>query len=1146
MSSLGSLTDVVAHTPGLKALKAALADNQSPILAAPAFGAGVALLLRECHLMQPERVLFAVAMNSREAARLVQDLRQLMARPDDVVWYPDWDLFPYDRLPPVREVMMERVAVMHRLAVQDAKIVVLPAGALMRRVMAPSTFQDLSVSVAPDMAYDPKDLSAELVRLGYQRVEKVTEPGEFSWRGSILDVFPGTLDDPLRLDYFDDVIETIKVFDAESQVSRGTTDSALILPTREVVLTDDAILQAIDTLESRFGSGYSDKTEWVEGLMAHHPPAGYEQSLPLFFDTGFITDYAGAAAQLVLIDPQAVRQQIEKTFADAKRRHSESFRAKHVRLQPTELFAQWSDIEEWDVARLDISSQVPDRDDVVVLDFQLPHVYRGDFQEVSRDFQAILQNGGRIVIGCSSEPQRRRLEAVFEEDQSHSHGKLSYVDCDLSTGMAWPGFVFIQDREIFGKKKTLVKSLRNVRSAPIDSFLDLSEGDLIVHINHGVGRFLRIERKTVLEKTKDFILIEYADAETLYVPVEQMNLVQRYIGGDSRLARLDKLGSKSWERRKARARERAEKLAKDLIAIYASRQAMQGYAFQPDTAYQIEMEAQFPFEETPDQLHAIEAVKADMERIQPMDRLICGDVGYGKTEVAVRAAFKAVMDGKQVAVLAPTTILCEQHLHTFANRYKDFPIELDMLSRFRTSQQQKAILAKMASGELDVVVGTHRIIGKDVKWKDLGLVIVDEEQRFGVEHKEKLKALRTQVDVLTMSATPIPRTLHMSLVEMRDMSIIATPPNNRLPIETYSMEFDEDMIKFAVERELERGGQVYIVYNRVQDIKGFAQNLTRIVPKARYVIGHGQMDEAELDEVMHDFIEHRADVLISTTIIENGVDIPNANTIIIDRADRLGLAQLYQLRGRVGRSDRQAYCYLFYHPDSALNEEAQRRLAALHEHSNIGGGFKIAMRDLEIRGAGNILGPEQSGDIAAVGFELYAQMLADEVQRLRHEDQLPEVDSRVDVPVDSYIPDDYIETTRLKVEVYKKISSCRHPDDVLALRDELQDRYGEPPEPVEDMLLAATIRSWARWSGIESLALKESVVEIKPGPNNRLDPAKLPRAMDQYKKRFIMTHSQGGLIQFKLKKEGLEPAAREIAELIGLLILDDQAAATAA
>jgi transcription-repair coupling factor (superfamily II helicase) len=709
-------------------------------------------------------------------------------------------------------------------------------------------------------------------------------------------------------------------------------------------------------------------------------------------------------------------------------------------------------------------------------DFAGKKGYSGQIGRFREDIAELLAEGYTVIVGAAYEGQTNRLRELLKDLQS-SYARLSVATLDLTEGFSSKKMklAVVLDREIFNRKKRYKRLFLDQKSKPIEGILDIAEGDYIVHIEHGIGVFRGIEKLTTGGVEKDFIKIDYRDGDEIFIPVDQINLLQKYIGQEGRIPRVDKLGTDTWKKVKEHVKRSVRSLAKELLGIYSARASLQGTAYPKDTEWQHEFESGFRYEETPDQLKAVDEIKADMEGSTPMDRLVCGDVGFGKTEVAIRAAFKAVMGGKQVAVLVPTTILAEQHLNTFKDRFALYPVTVEMLSRFKTPKEQKIIVNNLKNGVIDVVIGTHRLIQKDVQFKDLGLVIIDEEQRFGVEHKEKLKALRTLVDVITLTATPIPRTLYMAMTRIRDMSVIETPPRDRIPIETYVMDHSEEEIVKAIRREVERGGQVYYVHNRVRTIEEKSAHLRLLMPDVTFETAHGQMDEDQLEDIMQAFFNQEFQVLVTTTIIESGLDIPNVNTIVIERADRFGLSQLYQLRGRVGRSKRKAYAYLMYPSESVLTEQARKRLQVIGDHTELGSGFSIAMKDLEIRGAGNLLGREQHGDMLAVGFEMYVKLLDEAIRDIKEgRSEEIEIDPVLDVKYRGYIPTSYIDAERLRIEVYKRLASLKSEEELKDLREELGDRYGALPSELDELFRVVEIKVLCRNVGIKLLREKES------------------------------------------------------------------------
>ncbi|MDL2229885.1 transcription-repair coupling factor, partial [Treponema sp. OttesenSCG-928-L16] len=760
-----------------------------------------------------------------------------------------------------------------------------------------------------------------------------------------------------------------------------------------------------------------------------------------------------------------------------------------------------------------------------------PRSFFGNIDYLKEEFAVLTKQGWSILVAAESEVQAERIRELLKDEA------VRVAAMPFSSGFALPDikFMLVQENEIFGRRKRPPRSLKSARSAAIDTFVELNPGDFVVHVNYGIGLFKGIERIRALGHERDYIKLEYAGEEYVFVPIEQVNLVQRYIGNEGSPPRLDKLGSKSWENRKGRVKQSVEEIAQKLITLYSKRKASMGFAFPKDTEWQTVFEAAFPFEETEDQLRCVEEIKEDMESPHPMDRLVCGDVGYGKTEVAVRACFKAVMGGKQVAFLAPTTILAEQHYENFQERFSQFPIRLGMMSRFVDPRETKKRIEELRRGEIDILVGTHRIIQKDVLFRDLGLMVIDEEQRFGVKDKERLKELKTNVDCLTLSATPIPRTLHMSLLKIRDMSLLATPPQNRHPIETTIEEYNEDRLAAAIRREVERGGQVFFLHNRVETLNETRIKLERLVPEMLIDTAHGRMDGRELEDVMHRFIHGGFHVLVSTTIIENGIDIPNVNTIIIDRADMYGVSQLYQLRGRVGRSDRVAYAYLFYPKDRSLSEVAMKRLQVISDFTELGSGFKIAMKDMEIRGAGNLLGREQSGDIYSVGFDLYLRLLDEAVRRLEDENYEADTETLLELEYSGYIPDSYIDSAQEKMEVYKKIASIQTRDELERVYAELLDRFGPLPDEAQSLLSLAEIRIICRDLSVSSLKERSGLVRLEFGRVSKVKVDRLIRLMQEGAGRVKLDPKAPNVLILQTGSIGLKEKSEFIREKLAAL-----------
>lgn len=872
-------------------------------------------------------------------------------------------------------------------------------------------------------------LAEELIASGYVRVPRTTLPGEFSIRGEVFDIFPFEDEIPFRLFSAWDEIEKIAHFDPIVQESKNPQNSITFH-----VVTDE-----------------KDPSE------TH------------------ISAYFGKRDCMVFCGKERLEASFASLLSEAKALYREHVYKNPELIKPKDLLFNYPESVETCSRSIRISDLKGQNKEAFSLPLNGPRSYFGNFNYFRDELDAMLYAGNEVWIFAGSSQQTQRLKSMLPEN------KVRIADTPLSDGFSLPELhiVAICEHEIFGRRKKVVKTLHHTQSSPLDSFVDLNPGDYVVHINYGVGQFKKIDRIKAAGKERDYIKIEYAQEEFVFIPIEQANLIQRYIGSEGRPPKLDKIGGTSWETKKQKARKSAEDLAEHLIHLYARRKQSQGFPFPKDTDWQLQFEASFPFDETEDQLAVVADIKQDMESPCVMDRLVCGDVGYGKTEVAIRAIFKAVMSGKQAALLAPTTILAEQHYETLLERLGDYPVKVALLSRMVTPKVQKKILQKTAAGEIDILVGTHRIIQKDIVYKDLGLLVVDEEQRFGVKDKEKIKVMKTSVDCLALSATPIPRTLYMSLLKIRDMSLLTTPPIQRRPIKTCIQEFDIAVIEEAVHREINRGGQVFFLHNRINTLDKVVTMLQKLLPDVSIDFAHGQMTGDQLEEKMRNFIHGRVQLLVATTIIENGIDIPNVNTIIIDRADIYGVSQLYQLRGRVGRSDKEAYAYLLYPMNYALSEIAMKRLKVLSEHTELGAGFKIAMKDMEIRGTGNLLGREQHGQMASVGLDMYLRILDEEIAKLRKDDKEEDWEVFLDLDYSGYIPDDYITDPGIKFDIYKKIASIHSNNQLQALTAELDDRFGDIPESVANLLYIAELKVLCKRMHIQSLRERNGVVRIE-------------------------------------------------------------------
>lgn len=1121
--SLHGLLDAVVRDPALaEAVKAATdghrmhVDLVGPPAARPF---AVAALAREAG-----RPVLAVTATGREAEDLAAALRTLLD-PDTVVEYPSWETLPHERLSPRSDTVGRRLAVLRRLAhpAQDdpsagpVSVVVSP----IRSVLQPQVkgLGELEpVALRSGGSADLNEVTEKLAAAAYARVELVEKRGEFAVRGGILDVFPPTEEHPLRLEFWGDEIEEIRYFKVADQRSLEVAEHGLWAPPcRELLLTPQVRERAAALAEL-----HPELGELLGKIAEGIAVEGMESLAPVLVDDmELLLDVLPAGSMALVCDPERVRTRASDLVATSQEFLQASWAASatggqapidvgaaslwgiaDVRDRARELGMMW-----WSVSPFAVDEELGA--DALTLGMRAPESYRGDTARALADTKGWLADGWRTVFVTEGQgTAARTVEVLSGEgiaarlDTPESTGGRGLADITPSVvhvarGSIDYGFVdpalklaVLTETDLSGQKAAGKEGVRlpTKRRKTIDP-LTLEAGDFIVHEQHGVGRYVEMVQRTVQGATREYLLVEYAPAkrgqpgDRLYIPTDQLEQVTKYVGGEA--PTLHRLGGADWTKTKARAKKAVKEIAADLIKLYSARMAAPGHAFGPDTPWQRELEDAFPYVETPDQLSTIAEVKEDMEKTVPMDRLVCGDVGYGKTEIAVRAAFKAVQDGKQVAVLVPTTLLVQQHFGTFSERYAQFPVVVKSLSRFQSDAEAKATLQGLREGSVDIVIGTHRLFSSETKFKDLGLVVVDEEQRFGVEHKEQLKKLRANVDVLTMSATPIPRTLEMAVTGIREMSTITTPPEERHPVLTFVGPYEEKQIGAAVRRELLREGQVFYIHNRVESIDRAAARLRQIVPEARIATAHGQMGETALEQVVVDFWEKRFDVLVSTTIVESGIDISNANTLIVERGDNFGLSQLHQLRGRVGRGRDRGYAYFLYPPEKPLTETAHERLATIAQHTEMGAGMYVAMKDLEIRGAGNLLGGEQSGHIAGVGFDLYVRMVGEAVADYRTAvdggvEEEPPLEVKIELPVDAHVPHDYAPGERLRLQAYRSIASANSEADIAAVREELTDRYGKLPEPVENLLLVAGLRMLARACGVGEIVLQGANIRFAP------------------------------------------------------------------
>ena len=1088
--SLDDIARLSANTSGFREVVARIEKGERQVLLHGLPAALAAFLI--AHLRHAfDRPVLVVAADEDQAEQWRDDLQEITGE-EIVRYFPAWDVSVYDHRSPDPEITGLRIEAAVRLQLGRPTIVVAPAAALLLPLIPPHALElgTLRLAVGEEHALDR--LGTHLIDCGFERVSMVDGIGQFSVRGGILDVYPFYAEHPFRIEFFDDEIESIRQFDVATQRSLSLVEEAIVPPAREILLTPDFYGEYMQRIAE-----FEDENRCVLGplrdlLELGDTLDGIEAFTAVLYgpDRGLF-EY--------LRDPLVYceeREDVEKEAQKLLERPRKEYARRCGVHPPPDLLlrdAEWLEDQLRETTLLR-PAPVDQAEGAVRFGAREPRLFQGELELLRREITELSAQSYVVHVRCGTQGQRRRLQEILAPWSD---------DLVFGVGALHRGFVFpearlalLNDHEIFSRQKRRYRYRRFKSAAPLASFHALQRGDFVVHVDHGIGRYMGIRRLRISGREHDCLDIAYQGTDRLFVPVEQLDRLRKYSGAEGETPLLSKLGGNAWEKLKERTREEIFKMAGELVQLYAERKALPGFSFSPDTPMQHEMEAAFPFQETPDQLRAVEEVKKDMESPHPMDRLVCGDVGYGKTEVAVRAAFKAVCDHKQVAVLVPTTILAEQHFYTFTERLSGTPAVVEVLSRFRTPGQQKEILSRLKSGRIDILIGTHRLLSKDVVFRDLGLLIVDEEQRFGVRHKEKLKQLRRRVDVLTLTATPIPRTLHMSLMGARDMSIIHTPPRDRLPIHTEIIAFDESRIAEAIHREVERGGQVYFVHNRIQSIHRLAEYLSELLPQVRIGVAHGQMPPRQLERIMLDFLERKYDCLVCTMIIESGIDIPSVNTVLVNRADTLGLGQLYQIRGRVGRSNERAYAYLLVPKGKKLTRKSRMRLRAIEEFSDLGSGFNVAMRDMEIRGAGNLVGPQQHGFITAVGFDLYCRLLDEAMRDLKGERPVDLPEPEVEIPATAYIPDEYISDGDQKMEFYQRLADARRLVDLLAIQEEMEDRFGRMPLPARSLMHLVEIKVMARQLGLQTAQMEKNRFRMIFAEERRISPAEIRRMVE--------------------------------------------------
>lgn len=1089
----------------------------------------------------------------------------------NILYYPAKDVLFYSADIHGHTILRQRMEVLKSIIEEDISTVVVSIDALLNKVVPLEEIKNNTVTFRIGETLNLDKMKKRLVSLGYERNDWVDGVGQFAIRGGILDIFPMSSECPYRVELWGEEIDSIRSFDVESQRSIENVEVLSVYPAAEMILDQERIdkgLKKIDKEHKAYAKklkeafqteAYGRINREVAGLKEEleyfHSAMGIDSYIGSFYEelTSFLT-YMPKDTLIMVDDPAHVLARAEACQLEFRESMVSRLEGGYMLPSQADILFDYKEMAGKIATRDTILFSILSKEDSLfepqtklVFDTKMVPTYHHNFEMLLKDIRRWKKEEFRILLFSPSATRGERLTKELQEqdvncffladkDRILAASEMMVTNGRLRAGFCIPEIklVVLTEGDIFGQKKSRARIKRKplYSGEKIKSFDDLNIGDYVVHEKHGLGIYLGIEKIEVDKVTKDYIAIEYSGGAKLFILASQLDLIQKYSSKEGRKPKLNKLGGQEWEKTKSRVRGQVKEIARELVELYAVRQSKEGYAFSQDTVWQKEFEEMFPYEETEDQLKAIEETKQDMQSSKIMDRLICGDVGYGKTEIAIRAAFKAVQDGKQVAYLVPTTILAQQHYNTFKERMQDFPVHIGMLSRFLTPKEQKKTLDDLKKGQIDIIIGTHRLLSRDLDYSNLGLLIIDEEQRFGVTHKEKIKQMKKDVDVLTLTATPIPRTLHMSLIGIRDMSLLEEPPVDRKAIQTYVLEYNAELVKEAVSRELSRGGQVYYVYNRVNNIADIAAELSKMMPEIRISYAHGQMKEKELEDVMFAFINKEIDVLVTTTIIETGLDIANVNTMIIHDAENFGLSQLYQLRGRVGRSDKTAYAFLMYKRDKMLKETAEKRLKAIREFTDLGSGFKIAMRDLEIRGAGNLLGADQSGHMAAVGYDLYCKMLNEAILRQKGELTEEEYTTSIELPVDAYIPATYVKNEMVKLELYKRISGVWTREDYEDMLDELTDRFGEPPYEVLNLLTIARLKARAHEAFIMSITYKNKQVHIEMAPGVKVKMDCLEAFLTKYLNniRVVAGTSSGFVVD--LEKKSLKNFIHELESII--------------
>ncbi|RBP40611.1 transcription-repair coupling factor [Garciella nitratireducens] len=1111
------------------------------------------------------RNALVITYNEAQARKIYEDLKLFLGQ--RVLYFSTEPIAYYFVEAYSKEVTIERLQVFKKLLKEDKIVIVASVEAIMKKLEPKERFQNYWHTFQVGQTIEIQQLQKILMDCGYERVDEVESPGQYNIRGGIVDIYPMISNIPYRMEFFDDEIDSIRSFDVVTQRSIDKYCEIEISPAKELLFSKEIKMQVLKRFEKEAKKYIKNQRDKGKEDFAHKVQTYVESKLELMRqrqsndwemflsyrkdDFSTLMDYFPEDTILFIDQPQRVKERYDTFLLEGKENFKGLLEKGEVLPNQFDIFFSYEDLtKKINDRKLCIFQNLLSRSDPftpqLILSFpsRMMHPFHGKLELLMEEVKQWKKRGYSIIILSGNEERAKQLIQSFQDFEIIAHFHQDFyteikpkevllLPGHLSKGLEYPEIkvAIISEEEIFSRRQKKLKRTKKNPKRKIESFVDLHIGDYVVHETYGIGIYRGLEKIEVDGVAKDYLNIQYANGDKLYVPTDQMDLIQPYIGAEGKTPKLNKLSGNEWKKAKNKVKKAIEDMTEELLNLYAQRQAIKGYAFSKDTPWQRQFEEKFPYEETPDQLQAIEEIKKDMESPIVMDRLLCGDVGYGKTEVALRAAFKAVMDGKQVAILVPTTILAQQHYNTMMERFSGFPVSIGILSRFQTKSQQQQTIKDLKNGMIDIVVGTHRIVQKDIQFKDLGLLIIDEEQRFGVKHKEKLKNWKKNVDVLTLSATPIPRTLHMSLVGIRDMSIIEHPPEERYPIQTYVMEYNELLIRDSILREMDRGGQVYYVYNRVEEIDRIAYHLKNLVPEAKIAVAHGQMSEHKLEKTMIDFMNGKYDVLVCTTIIETGMDVPNVNTIIVTNADKMGLSQLYQLRGRVGRSNRIAYAYITYEKDKILSEVAEKRLQAIKEFTEFGSGFKIAMRDLEIRGAGNLLGGEQHGHMAVIGYDLYCKLLEETVRKMKGIPQEEKQETTIELQIDAFIPKWYISKESHRIEMYKKIVGIDNIEELYDLQEELEDRFGDIPVPVNNLLMISYVKSLAEQLHFSALVQKKNIVYLYIDKNDFIDMKIIAGLVKKYGKKIMINASDEPYIAIKLSKL-VDHQLKEIQEIL--------------